>query len=489
MPGSPWARSRRAKPVRRAPSVPARPPQSPQTACAPLRAGLNCHGCAGRDGRDGLGAPADGGGALRPTPPPTPAPPAPPRARASLTEPRRPRRPTRAPSGRTALRRRPQRRCDGQAHPAPARRRRAGRPRHPGARRRAAGARAARTTPDIGAPARSLRAGRPSSEAPPRAPAGAARARMRARARLRRAGALPASIPPPPDAAPRDACAARGAKSVLGAAADARYAARVTHRARLVTLIIAAGRELRLARGPGTIGGPIWPRAGLGSGRPGDVIARFGVIFARNGTPDGPRQHPVRGAASSCGGVHALDAGCDDAGCSGRISAAAQAARSRATARFRLPAVCMRRAAREAGARQLLGRQFEVIRRVWRSLRVEVYDRRPSRPLTPADHHRAFHLLPSHARARDVPTTGVQQVDRDAGVVATALRGAHTIAIEITPAKPARHPAKYGALGARWPYPRAYARVRAQTAAGRQVPCALPTSRSYPPAWILGQLR
>ena len=362
MPGSPWARSRRAKPVRRAPSVPARPPQSPQTACAPLRAGLNCHGCAGRDGRDGLGAPADGGGALRPTPPPTPAPPAPPRARASLTEPRRPRRPTRAPSGRTALRRRPQRRCDGQAHPAPARRRRAGRPRHPGARRRAAGARAAR-------------------------------------ARLRRAGALPASIPPPPDAAPRDACAARGAKSVLGAAADARYAARVTHRARLVTLIIAAGRELRLARGPGTIGGPIWPRAGLGSGRPGDVIARFGVIFARNGTPDGPRQHPVRGAASSCGGVHALDAGCDDAGCSGRISAAAQAARSRATARFRLPAVCMRRAAREAGARQLLGRQFEVIRRVWRSLRVDVYDRRPSRPLTPADHHRAFHLLPSHARA------------------------------------------------------------------------------------------
>ena len=80
-------------------------------------------------------------------------------------------------------------------------------------------------------------------------------------------------------------------------------------------------------------------------------------------------------------------------------------------------------------------------------------------------------------------------MDRDAGVVATALRGAHTIAIEITPAKPARHPAKYGALGARWPYPRAYARVRAQTAAGRQVPCALPTSRSYPPAWILGQLR
>ena len=370
MPGSPWARSRRAKPVRRAPSVPARPPQSPQTACAPLRAGLNCHGCAGRAGRDGLGAPADGGGALRPTPPPTPAPPAPPRARASLTEPRRPRRPTRAPSGRTALRRRPQRRCDGQAHPAPARRRRAGRPRHPGARRRAAGARAARTTPDIGAPARSLRAGRPPSEAPPRAPAGAARAR------LRRAGALPASIPPPPDAAPRDACAARGAKSVLGAAADARYAARVTHRARLVTLIIAAGRELRLARGPGTIGGPIWPRAGLGSGRPGDVIARFGVIFARNGTPDGPRQHPVRGAASSCGGVHALDASCDDAGCSGRVSAAARATRARATARFRLPAVRIRRAAQEAGARQLLGRQFEVIGRVWRSLRVEVYDRR-----------------------------------------------------------------------------------------------------------------
>ena len=321
------------------------------------------------------------------------------------------------------------------------------------------------------------------------APAARRARRRRALPPARHARALPASIPPSPDAAPRDACAARGAKSVLGAAADARYAARVTHRARLVTLIIAAGRELRLARGPGTIGGPIWPRAGLGSGRPGDVIARFGVIFARNGTPDGPRQHPVRGAASSCGGVHALDAGCDDAGCSGRISAAAQAARSRATARFRLPAVCMRRAAREAGARQLLGRQFEVIRRVWRSLRVEVYDRRPSRPLTPADHHRAFHLLPSHARARDVPTTGVQQVDRDAGVVATALRGAHTIAIEITPAKPARHPAKYGALGARWPYPRAYARVRAQTAAGRQVPCALPTSRSYPPAWILGQLR
>ena len=92
-------------------------------------------------------------------------------------------------------------------------------------------------------------------------------------------------------------------------------------------------------------------------------------------------------------------------------------------------------------------------------------------------------------RARDVPTTGVQQVARDAVVVATALRGVHTIAIEIPPAKPARNPAKYGALGARRPHPRAYARVRAQTAAGRQVPCALPTSRSYPPAWVLGQLR
>ena len=111
------------------------------------------------------------------------------------------------------------------------------------------------------------------------------------------------------------------------------------------------------------------------------------------------------------------------------------------------------------------------------------------RETPPTTNYRAFHLLPSHARARDVPTTGVQQVARDAVVVATALRGVHTIAIEIPPAKPARNPAKYGALGARRPHPRAYARVRAQTAAGRQVPCALPTSRSYPPAWVLGQLR
>ena len=119
----------------------------------------------------------------------------------------------------------------------------------------------------------------------------------------------------------------------------------------------------------------------------------------------------------------------------------------------------------EAGAWRLLERHFEHVLRIWRSLRVQVHQRRPSPPHYPAHYHRSFHMLPSHTRSRDVSTTGGQHVSRKAAAAVTALGGAHTIAIEIPRLDSTRIATNYGDICAH-----CHARARARACAHQRLP-------------------